>query len=147
MPKNVIDRITELMVEFPRLMHRRMLHTCRQNAVANMLQIHALAHLHEQEGMTMTELAKILQVSSPSATSFVNRLVKTGWVERSSDVKNRKLVRLHVTPAGERVLQHTRQARNDVFAEILQALTTEECLAFEQIMRKLLTSARKGASH
>ncbi len=146
MMKNVIDRITELMVEFPRLMHRRMAKECREESKVNILQIHALVFLRENQGATMSALARVLQVSSPSATSFVNRLVKMGWITRVSDPQNRKLVRLQVTPVGEKALADKLHARNRVIAGILVALDETERLEFERLLKKILTSARDSVT-
>lgn len=146
MTKNVIDRITELMVEFPRLMHRRLGKVRKQASGINVLQIHAMVFLAENKGMTMTELAKVMQVSSPSATSFVSRLVKMGLVERQSDPKNRKLVRLHLTQTGEQALHERLQARNEVFAGVLKALNEKECLEFERLLKKILANVRDNVT-
>ncbi|MSR86879.1 MarR family transcriptional regulator, partial [Candidatus Peribacteria bacterium] len=65
---------------------------------ANLLHIHSLFLISEQEGLTMKEIAKSLHITSPSATSLVNRLVDMKWVGREHDTENRKLVRLRLTP-------------------------------------------------
>ena len=136
-PKDPIDRIIESTYEFGRIMRQHMLCNPKTGEATNPLQLHALFLISEQEGMTMKELANLLHVSSPSATSLVNRLVKVQWVGRMHDDRNRKLVRLWLTPLGKRVLKEKHDQRRAAFRGIFSLLTSSEQLQLAELHEKL----------
>ena len=136
-PKDPIDRIIASTYEFGRIMRRQMLTDPKTGAAMNPLQLHALFLISEQEGMTMKELAKLLHVSSPSATSLVNRLVKVQWVGRMHDDRNRKLVRLWLTPLGKRVLKEKHDQRRAALRGIFSLLTAAEQTQLADLHEKL----------
>lgn len=131
-----IDRLIESTYDFGRIMRQLMIGRLGGKG-ENMLHIHALFVISEQEGLTMKEFAKSLHVSSPSATSLMNRLVKMQWVERMHDEANRKLVRLWLTPLGKRVLREKNERRRDVLRHVFGFLTASEQLQLARLHEKL----------
>jgi DNA-binding MarR family transcriptional regulator len=122
---------------------RKQMHCKPTEGEGNMLQVHALMHIREHEGMTMKEVAEHLQITSPSATSFVNRLVKLGWVQRVTDSENRKLVRIKVSEKGDTMLQATMKQRKEHLRGILSLLPTKD----QQDLARILTSLAHSLSH
>lgn len=102
-------------------------------------QIHALLIIQEREGLTMKELAMMMHVTSPSATSFVDRLVKLGYVERIHDPGNRRLVRLSITEKGALMLKNKIAERRKMFGELLRVLPESDQRILSEILRKLLS--------
>ena len=134
-PKDPIDRIINSTWEFGRVMRQQMLGDAKGGA--NLLQLHTLFLISEQEGLTMKELATSLHVASPSATSLINRLVKMQWVGRMHDDKNRKLVRLWLTPLGKRILREKHDRRREVLRSIFSLLTPSEQAQLARLHEKL----------
>ncbi len=132
-----IDSLVHSVYELGRVMRRRMM-TCDTGEI-HMGQIHALFLIQEKPGITMKEVADGLRVSSPSATSFVDRLVKLGYVERIHDEENRRLVRLTMSPSGAKFLKEKMAQRREIFAEILGTLSPADQEALLQILRKVLS--------
>ncbi len=148
--KDPLDRLIDSTYDFGRIMRRLMIGGMGAGKGANLLQIHALFVISEQEGMTMTDFAKSLHVSSPSATSLMNRLVKMQWVERMHDDVNRKLVRLWLTPLGKRVLREKNERRREVLRHIFGMLTVAEQEQLARLHEKLsskLSAAPEGRAH
>ena len=112
------DQLLKLSFGIGRAMRRRFALSHVGGAGVNFLQVHALMLLSEQPGMMMKEFARSLNVTPPSATSFVDRLVRLGWVLRARDRSNRKLVRLHVTGKGREALRQHKQ-KKQTFTHIL----------------------------
>ncbi len=105
----------------------------------NMHQLHALLFLREHGGLTMTELAKQLCVTSPTATSFVNRLVRQKLVERFADKKNRKLVRVRLTRNGRKALMADLERHHSVVGSVFGLLTVDEQKQLLSLHKKLLS--------
>ncbi len=60
-------------------------------------QWHVLYLLHEQDGLSQTELADHLTITKPSLGHVVDRLVEGGWVERTEDSTDRRVKRVYLT--------------------------------------------------
>ena len=56
-------------------------------------------------GPTIGDVAGYLMLRHHSAVGLVDRAVKAGLVERQEDAEDRRIVRLRLTPQGERTLQ------------------------------------------
>ena len=145
--KDPIDRIIDSTYEFGRVMRKQMLGDGGGGRPVNFLQLHALFLISEREGLTMKEFARLLHVASPSATSLVNRLVRTQWVGRMHDDKNRKLVRLWLTPLGKRILHEKHEKRRKTLREIFGLLTREEQLQLARLHEKLGKKLAARSSH
>lgn len=131
-----IDGIVESVYQLGRIMKRRMV-ACGSGEI-HMGQIHALFLIQERSGITMKELAEALRVSSPSATSFVDRLVKLKLVERQNDEQNRRLVRLKITPEGVRFMKEKMDQRRKIFSEVLGTLSPKDQEDLLCILQKVL---------
>jgi DNA-binding MarR family transcriptional regulator len=138
--EQLIEGIMQSTLVVSRTMRQRL---CHAPADANMLQMHALMFIREQKGMTMKEFAKCLKITSPSATSFVNRLVKLNWVERDADPANRKLVRLKVSSKGEALLRSEWKRRTDELQQILSLLSLGDQKELARILSFLASSLQK----
>ena len=70
----------------------------------SILQLETLRYVDEKENPSMREIADYLCITAPSATSLIDTLVKSRWLERIHDKADRRLVRLIVTPKGKEAL-------------------------------------------
>jgi DNA-binding MarR family transcriptional regulator len=143
MTQDLVDRIMGATLGISRTLRQKM--ACKADEHGNMLQIHALVHIREKEGMTMKEMADYLKITSPSATSFVNRLVKLGWVQRITDAKNRKLVRLKVSPAGMRMLESKMAERKAEMRQVLSLLPSQDQKDLARILSTLSTALESAS--
>jgi DNA-binding MarR family transcriptional regulator len=143
MTQDLVDRIMGATLGISRTLRQKM--ACKGDEHGNMLQIHALVHIREKEGMTMKEMADYLKITSPSATSFVNRLVKLGWVQRFTDAKNRKLVRLKVSPAGMRMLESKISERKAEMRKVLSLLPAQDQKDLARILSTLSTALESAS--
>ncbi len=136
-----VDQLVDVVMEFAHTMRK---HFSEAHAGgSNMLQVHALGLVEEGGGMTVGALAKALHVTAPSASVFVGRLVRRGFLRRARTAKNRKLVHLHLTPAGRALVRRERAkctgAMRDVFSLIPEeqrrhasAMFADLCLVLRQ---------------
>ncbi|HVW66158.1 MAG TPA: MarR family transcriptional regulator [Candidatus Peribacteraceae bacterium] len=139
------DRIITLWMQITRLLHQRMVHLRKGKgpSALNPMQIHALIIIKEHDGLTMKEFAQFLHVTSPSATSFANRLVRLKWIKRIADKKNRKLVRLRLTDAGTKVITTKMKEHTKVMRELFELLSGSDQEEFVRILANLHTALAK----
>ena len=142
MPQDSTDRIVSLTLDMSRHMRKRMCDFADNHKGPSMLQLHAMIVIQEHEGMTMKEFAKQLQITGPSATSFINRLVKQQLVKRIADRTNRKLVRLKLTPKAATVLKVAMLQRKKFLSHLLSLLTETDRRDFLRILDSLLAALK-----
>ena len=142
---NSIDRLIESTYDFGRIMRQQMIGSSAGGP--NLLHLHSLVLISEREGITMKELAQALHISSPSATSLCNRLVRTGWVARRHDDTNRKLVRLKLTDTGTKILREKQERRRLILRKIFSALSRREQIALTKMHQKLKHAITALPSH
>ncbi|HYZ33270.1 MAG TPA: MarR family transcriptional regulator [Crenalkalicoccus sp.] len=71
-----------------------------------------LARLRRHDGLTQRELAEILEVEPITVGRLVDRLEARGMVQRCADPADRRVWRLHLTPAATPVLAEIDEARH-----------------------------------
>ena len=78
--------------------------------------------LLDGEDWSVGGLAKTLRVSMPTVTQSADSLVGKGLVERYSDERDRRLVRLRITPEGRSLYRHCRKEVDRYVRHMLSAL-------------------------
>jgi DNA-binding MarR family transcriptional regulator len=71
----------------------------------------------------MNRLAEALDVVPSSASRLCDRLEATGLLRRAPDPRDRREVRLVLTPAARRMLDELRERRRTALAEVLARMT------------------------
>ncbi len=62
------------------------------------VQWRALKRIHQNEGISQAELADLLDMEPIAVGRVVDRLQKSGFIERRSDPEDRRVWRLHLLP-------------------------------------------------
>ena len=93
--------------------------------------------LKNQGPLKMSELSAALGISLPGTTGIVDRLVKMGAVQRLLDEKDRRVVRIIVSPAGEKIVNTVRAQRIRVFETIFTRLPEADGKAFVRILENM----------
>ncbi|HEX4183804.1 MAG TPA: MarR family transcriptional regulator [Caulobacteraceae bacterium] len=85
-----------------------------------------LGWVKRREGIGVSELADLEQMSRPTMSSHVKRLEQAGWISRQApDSEDKRRVGLVITAAGRRAIDAVRRQRNDWLAGRLASLTPE----------------------
>ena len=85
-----------------------------------------LTRLATSGATRLTELAVAEEVSQPSMSGLAARLVDQGLVHRGSDPQDARVVLLSLTPAGEELVAHRRDARAQRLASALADLPEDD---------------------
>ena len=86
----------------------------------------ALASIAKHGGPTHGELAALEQVTPPTITAVVGKMESLGLVVRETDVADRRVTRIRITPAGIDQLGEVRSRRTSWLASQLSSLTDDE---------------------
>jgi MarR family transcriptional regulator, organic hydroperoxide resistance regulator len=97
-------------------------------------QVRLLRTLVEHQRCTMQELADLLDVTQPSVTAMIKRLLAQGFVERSHDEQDWRLVRIAPTERGQRAVTLYLQVRRANLQRRLAHLSSEELAALSAVL-------------
>ena len=81
-----------------------------------------LARLERQPGMSQNEMAAVVEVEPITIARLVDRLEARGLVERKSDPRDRRVWRLHLTPAATPILREIKKYRAELHELISQGI-------------------------
>ena len=96
--------------------------------------LEALLHLGP---MCQHALAEKLLRSGGNMTLVVDNLQKHGWVKRQRQEKDRRMVEIHLTPKGRRLITRIFPEHAKVIARVMGELTPAEQEDLRRIARKL----------
>lgn len=98
----------------------------------------ALLSRAEDDRMRIEELAQELGMTKGAASRIVDRLVKSGYVERQDSDADRRIVYAFMTPEGGEALKHASRVFRAAFSEIfLGGLSEEELNQVSSLLVKL----------
>ena len=93
--------------------------------------------LQELGPQRVTDLAGIEGVRQPTCTGLVNTMEAEGWVSRTVDGADRRVVLVELTEEGRHVLEEIMRARVAVLNRYLGGLTGDERLALANALPSL----------
>lgn len=91
-----------------------------------MAQMRLLWMVFHMPDSTMKEFSERLEVSQSTVTQLAERLVRRGLIHRFHDSKDRRLVRLSLTPQGQSLLETCVAETHETLQNIWNRLTPEE---------------------
>ena len=97
-------------------------------------QLRVLTIISRDEHTNMSRLAETLDVVPSSASRLCDRLEATGMLRRVPDPRDRREVRLALTPAALRLLEELRERRRSALAEVLGRMSPA---ARQELVRSL----------
>jgi MarR family transcriptional regulator, transcriptional regulator for hemolysin len=62
-----------------------------------------IARVHRRPGLSQSEVADLLEIEKASAGRLIDRMEAKGWLTRSADSHDRRINRLRLTPAADRL--------------------------------------------
>jgi len=102
-----------------------------------------LLALWEQEGFTQTELAERLKIAPATVTKMLQRMEKTGFIQRKPDVQDQRVSRVYLTKAGRAIQGDVEAVWKTMQAETFANFTPEE----RALLRRFLLQTRENLLH
>jgi DNA-binding MarR family transcriptional regulator len=100
-------------------------------------QLFVIMRLANQGAACLSEISQDLKVSAPTATGLIDRLEKTGFVQRTPDKEDRRSVVVDLTPEGKKLAQKLRAGIIKRWMEILSKLSREDAEKYLEILKKI----------
>jgi len=143
MKQNIEDQILTSIFNLMRIARKRIASHINTFDLT-MLQIETLFFLNTESQSTMAEIAQQLQISKPTATIHLERLVQLGLATRKNQSDDRRLVMIELTPKGKKLLASKLKARKVHTKKLLNCLSEKEKETILKIFTRLLTHLEKN---
>lgn len=105
------------------------------------IELLALQSLAGNRELTMSQLAGSVGVGLSTATKIVDRLTEKQLVERKRNGGDRRVVRVALTPRGEKTVATHEKQMNEAVARMLEALPKDEQERFIRSWEKIADAA------
>lgn len=106
-------------------------------------QLRALLCLRARDGASLGELAAALDVSPPTMSGLVDRLVRQQLVRRCEDETDRRVVRHHLTAEGQALVGEIARTGRAWIERVLSHLTEDELDAVERGLALFVLAAEQ----
>ena len=103
-----------------------------------------LATLAGSPGETVSGLAESCLLQQPTMTKLLDRMVRDGLVKRLPDARDRRVVRIQMTPRGESVVTELLESAKKHETEVLARHPELNSMAIKDLLRGMIASHRKG---
>ena len=141
-----IDQITdEICIMLPKLMKGAHSNFLSKTNITS-AQMIMLVSIHDHGRCKLKTLAKERNISPPTATGLIDRLVKAGYVKRESDPEDRRVVIVSLTKKGQKNVQDFLDTVKSRWKNILTHLNPKEQEQYLNILRKIvfILSGKEG---
>ncbi len=105
----------------------------------------SLVLVRQPEPISMGELSRLLDVPFSTATRIVDWVVQSGYAERLQDPQDRRVVRVGLTPGGQKIYQISSDFIKSTFESWLGGFTQEECRTLVDLLKKLVDAMEELA--
>ncbi|HEO8421010.1 MAG: MarR family transcriptional regulator [Niallia sp.] len=96
-----------------------------------------MRHINKVEVCTSTELATVFGVKKSAITPITNRLVEKGWMERTRDEKDRRVIYLTLTSEGKVTFSEMEKKIQSVIESVISKFDYTEIQNFLDTYAKL----------
>jgi len=129
-----MDKLSELMRKFQTQLQTGDLkeYTLRQ--------LYYIELIHKNEGISVSELAKALDVKKSTVSVAINQLIDLGIVSKIQSSDDKRFYFLQLTPKGKKIMEMHKQVHKNTIKKILKILNPEEVENFVNIVDKITIS-------
>ena len=97
-----------------------------------------LLRLLDDDGIIQAEIARRQRVEAASMSAMIDRLERDGLVVRERSLADRRVIHVHLTPAGRAAAEAGRDAVADLEARAFVALSSEERQTLADLLGRVL---------
>ena len=99
--------------------------------------------LQEKNGRTMSELGRLLSLDNSTITGLIDRLEKSGFVQRKTNPNDRRMSLIHITRQGIKEVNKAKTVINQVNEEIKADFSMQEIEVFKKILNSFVAKFGK----
>ncbi|NOY05101.1 MAG: MarR family transcriptional regulator [Chlorobi bacterium] len=111
------------------------------------VQYTVLNTLAQTDGLSLSEIGKRVFLDKPAITGLADRLENDGLVERQRNSKDRRVIKLYLSPKGRRLLGRMNDIVNSVDEELTSVLSSSELGTFREMLDRIWNNANGRTTH
>jgi DNA-binding MarR family transcriptional regulator len=119
----------------------------RRTARISGSQLWALSEIARVTGMSVNALSKCMALHQTTASNLVNALVERDLIRRIRDSGDQRVVQLHVTAEGKRMLERAPGPHAGLLVDALRRLDGIELAALRQYLQLLVAAMKRPAAN
>ena len=104
------------------------------------LQHLVLEALWYRQGMTAAQLGKFLILDKATLSGVLDRMVKSGWIEKKPGQTDRRVMDVYTTPKADEIKHDLIKERQQSNENILKSFSLEERLLFKRLLMDVITN-------
>lgn len=97
-----------------------------------------LINLYRREGISQQELARKLLVGRSNMSMLLPQLEKRGLIERRGDGKDKRVLRLFLTPKGKDITEKAMEIQTALIDTVMGSATEARCLDVADHMERIV---------
>lgn len=101
-------------------------------------QLHYLRVVVRMNNPTLSELARELNLTKPTVTVLVDKLVEKGYIRRVKSDKDRRSMHLHINDKGSKINSLREIAYKKLSEKISTGLNKNETVILTELLRKIV---------
>jgi len=98
---------------------------------------YVMLYIRKYDSLSMSDLGKRLLISKPNVTALVNKIIAKGFVARSSDKQDRRIIMVSLTSKGAKFVEKNNEKYLDQIKQRLLALSDEELEVFSDSLENV----------
>lgn len=104
-----------------------------------------LLHLSNNEGISQSGLAEIIEVERMTLGRLIDRLEAAGWVRRQPDPEDRRVKRLYLAKDAEPTLREMLAVTSDALERALSGLSAEDRQRLARQLARIKNNVTRGS--
>ena len=140
----LIDELDDAILRMGRVMlSRHMGPECCPDSLT-LSQTMLLRGLDAHGACKMSDIASLMSVKPPAASSAIAALEKDGYVERMHDAEDRRVTHVHLTEEGRSALHNAETLRREMMRRFVSVLSEDDIRSLIRIHNVLMNAMEEG---
>ncbi len=137
MEQVINKKISEKIFNLYRLMKKNF-ETIKKDRLT-MIQMHGLIFIKDNKNCQLTDLAKALSITLPTANSLVDKLLFLKLIKKNHDQKDQRAIKLLLTKKGEKLIKDLIKEKEKCFSTLINKLDQKEKEQLLIIFKKIIS--------
>ncbi len=100
----------------------------------------------ENEGITVSALAKMLNASPASISVSLKRMEKSGFIIKKPDKEDSRLIRLYPTQKAKNAPENVKKHMDSLENTLSKGMSKEEALSFSDLLQKAIDNMKERSN-